>query len=265
MKGSTLNLHILDGDFLPEVFGQEFEPMITVSVNGGEQAEHTKAVKPPNNHTPNWKEILPFDIAYPTDTIEIKIINAHPRAPADDKEIIAYSFMIAPPEDDGNKEYQLKNQRPVELDLGIQDGNGDEVAKVRYQATWIYNKYNFLNDLKENMEEERKALISEMRNFDNRMQLISKPFGGYKNIIEMDDVHLEDPFLGEKAKKWLKVSHREEAVNATFNKVTNSIGMKNARWGRLAIYMFGLWSMLCCFTCIQKADFLNLTIAILGL
>ena len=35
-KGSTLNLHIIDGDFLPEVFGANFEPMITVSVNGGE-------------------------------------------------------------------------------------------------------------------------------------------------------------------------------------------------------------------------------------
>jgi hypothetical protein len=41
--------------------------MITVSINGGEQAEHTKAVKAPNNHTPVWKEILPFDIMRPTD------------------------------------------------------------------------------------------------------------------------------------------------------------------------------------------------------
>jgi hypothetical protein len=47
------------------------------------------------------------------------------------------------------------------------------------------------------MEEERRALISEMRTFDRRMQLISKPFGGYRNIIELDDVHLEDPFLTE--------------------------------------------------------------------
>jgi hypothetical protein len=106
-----------------------------------------------------------------------------------------------------------------------------------------------LNDLRENMEEERKALITEMRGYDNKMQLISKPFGGFRNIIELDDVHLEDPFLGDTAKKWLKVSRREEAVNATFNKVTNSIGMKNARWGRLAIFMFGLWSMMACITC----------------
>jgi len=35
-KGSTLNVQILDGEFLPEVFGDNFEPMITVSVNNGE-------------------------------------------------------------------------------------------------------------------------------------------------------------------------------------------------------------------------------------
>jgi Ca2+-dependent lipid-binding protein len=77
-KGSTLNIHILDADFLPEVFGQNFEPMITVLVNGGEQTEHTKAIKAPNNYTPTWKEILPFDIFKPNDEIEINIINAHP-------------------------------------------------------------------------------------------------------------------------------------------------------------------------------------------
>lgn len=76
-KGSTLNLHIIDGDFLPEVFGANFEPMISVSINNGEQTEHTKAAKKPNNHTPVWKEILPFDILKPTDIVEIKIINAH--------------------------------------------------------------------------------------------------------------------------------------------------------------------------------------------
>jgi hypothetical protein len=118
-KGSTLNLHIIDGDFLPEVFGPNFEPMITVSINNGEQTEHTKASKAPNNHTPVWKEILPFDILKPTDTVEIKIINAHLQAAADDKEIISYQFMIAPEVDNGDKEYYLKSQRPIDLDLGI--------------------------------------------------------------------------------------------------------------------------------------------------
>jgi hypothetical protein len=223
--------------------------MISVSINNGEQTEHTKAAKPPNNHTPIWKEILPFDILKPTDTVEIKIINAHAQAPADEKEIISYQFMIAPEIDNGDKEYFLKSQRPIDLDLGIQNEDGDEVAKVRYQATWIYNKQNFLNDLQENMEEERKALISEMRTFDRRMQLISKPFGGYRNIIELDDVHLEDPFLNEQAKQWLKVSQKEELANAQFNAVANALGLKDAKWGKLSIYMFGLWSILTSVTC----------------
>jgi len=99
------------------------------------------------------------------------------------------------------------------------------------------------------MEEERRALINEMRTFDNRMQLISKPFGGYKNIIELDDIHLEDQFLTEQAKHWLKVSQKEEQINAHFNMITNSLGMKNTKWGKLSIYMFGLWSMMTSITC----------------
>jgi len=118
-KGSTLNLHIIDGEFLPEVFGDNFEPMIVVSVNGGEQTEHTKAIKGPDKHTPNWKEILPFDILKPTDTVDIKIINAHAHATSEDKEIIAYNFVIAPDIDNGDKEYQIKSQRPIDLDIGI--------------------------------------------------------------------------------------------------------------------------------------------------
>ena len=56
------------------------------------------------------------------------------------------------------------------------------------------------------MENEKNDLINELRTFDRRMQLISKPFGGYRNIIELDDVHLEDPFLKPEHKQWLKVS-----------------------------------------------------------
>lgn len=77
--------------------------------------------------------------------------------------------MIAPEEDNGDKEYHLKSQRPLDLDLGIQNENGEEVAKVRYQATWIYNKQNFLIDLRDNMHAERTALIKELRTFDKRM------------------------------------------------------------------------------------------------
>ena len=41
--------------------------------------------------------------------------------------------------------------------------------------------------------------------------------------------------------------------------------MKNTKWGKLAIYMFGLWSLMTATTCFQKCDFMNLTMAILGL
>lgn len=99
------------------------------------------------------------------------------------------------------------------------------------------------------MEGERKALINEMRTFDKRLQLISKPFGGYKNIIELDDIHLEDPFLTSDAKNWLKVSSGEESFNSLFNKVVNTMGLKNTKWGKLSIYMFALWSIMTSVTC----------------
>ena len=67
--------------------------MIKVSVNGGEQTEHTKAVKAPNNYTPNWKEILTLDINRPTDMIQIKLINAHPQA--EENEIVSFDFELA--------------------------------------------------------------------------------------------------------------------------------------------------------------------------
>ena len=43
------------------------------------------------------------------------------------------------------------------------------------------------------------------------------------------------------------------------------LGMHNTRWGRAAILMFGLWAVLTTYVCFERADFLNLTVAILGL
>jgi hypothetical protein len=45
--------------------------MIEIFVNRAEQVEHTKAINPPDNMYPVWKEILNFDIAKPTDEIAI--------------------------------------------------------------------------------------------------------------------------------------------------------------------------------------------------
>jgi hypothetical protein len=54
-------------------------------------------------------------------------------------------------------------------------------------------------------------------------------------------------------------------MNVKFNKVANAIGMKNTRWGRLTIIMFGIWTTLTCLTCFMKYDFLNLTMGLVGL
>lgn len=97
------------------------------------------------------------------------------------------------------------------------------------------------------------------------MQLISKPFGGYRNILEIDDIHFDDAFLTHEQKEFLKVSDREKQLGMKFGLFANNLGMKNTRWGRLTIILFGLWAMFTAFVCFEKPDFLNLTIAILGL
>jgi len=42
------------------------------------------------------------------------------------------------------------------------------------------------------------------------LESISKPFGGYRNIIEIDDIHFEDGFLSPEHKKLLAVSDKEQ-------------------------------------------------------
>lgn len=41
----------------------------------------------------------------------------------------------------------------------------------------------------------KNDLIKEIRQQDKKLQVIAKPFGGYRNILEIDDVHFEDGFL----------------------------------------------------------------------
>lgn len=95
--------------------------------------------------------------------------------------------------------------------------------------------------------------------------MISKPFGGYNNILEIDDIHLEDPILPHSTKELLKVSYAEERLNLKFNSVVGAFGMQNTRWGRLAIVLFLLWTMCTSIVCFMKPDFLNLTIGMIGL
>ena len=72
MKGSTLNLNIIDGEFDDQFFdASNFQPMIEIVVNDNEQLEHTKVITPPLNMNPVWKEVLSFDILKPTDEVSI--------------------------------------------------------------------------------------------------------------------------------------------------------------------------------------------------
>lgn len=47
--------------------------------------------------------------------------------------------------------------------------------------------------------------------------------------------------------------------------IAGNMGMRNTRWARLTIIMFGLWTILTGICCFQKPDFLNLTIGMMGL
>jgi hypothetical protein len=52
---------------------QSFRPAIQVELNN--QIEITKAIDPPLNYGPVWKEILPFDVETAKDVLKIKIMN----------------------------------------------------------------------------------------------------------------------------------------------------------------------------------------------
>ena len=82
MKGSSLTFNIQDGEFDDQFFDPAgFEPMIEILVNeneqgtASEQVEHTRVVRAPLNMTPEWKEVLTFDIARADDEVAIQIIN----------------------------------------------------------------------------------------------------------------------------------------------------------------------------------------------
>lgn len=88
MKGSTLTFTIIDGEFDDNFFdSNKFEPRIKIirksryQINHMEvreqveEIEQTKVVKKPDCMTPEWREVLTFDITKPSDEISIQIIN----------------------------------------------------------------------------------------------------------------------------------------------------------------------------------------------
>jgi len=117
----------------------------------------------------------------------------------------------------------------------------------------------FLDNLLVNMRAERDDLISEIKHMDQKMQLICKPFGGYKNILNIDDIHFEDEMMPKNVKEYLQVSQKEKDLQVKFNMVTGAIGLKDTRWARLSIILFGLWTICTSLVCFQKPDFLNVS------
>ena len=153
----------------------------------------------------------------------------------------------------------LKSQRRIDDILLISNSDATTIGQIAYQATWVYNKSAFFENLLFEMKQERKVMIDEIRAQDKKLQLIAKPFGGYINILDVDDVHFEDPMMPENVKAALAVSTFEEKINQRFNLVGGSLGLRDTKWGRAAIILFGLWASITCIVCFEKADFLNVS------
>jgi hypothetical protein len=137
--------------------------------------------------------------------------------------------------------------------------DGETIGQIKYQATWIYNKHNFLQELLLSMQNERDDLVEEIKQQDKKLQLIAKPFGGYRNIVAIDDIFFEDAYIPAGVKHFLKVGAFEEKLNVKFNNVTGRMGLRNTQWGKATIYMFGMWTIGTSFVCFEKPDFLNVS------
>lgn len=167
--------------------------MIQIYINENdtsEQQEHTKVVNPPNNLQPVWKETLTFEITKPNDQVAIQIVNMNQNR----REVMAERrFLIRDIEDDETL-HELINQKRINDTLNISDGE-QQIGSINYQATWIYNKKKFLTDLLDNMQVEKAELIDEIKMQHKKMMMICGPFGGFRNILEIDDFYFDDTFL----------------------------------------------------------------------
>lgn len=75
-----------------------------------------------------------------------------------------------------------------------------------------------------NMQEERDNLVNEIKMNDHKLQLIAKPFGAYRNVISVDDVHFEDAFLPGNIKEMLQVGSFESGLNQQIQVYANRMG-----------------------------------------
>lgn len=107
---------------------------------------------------------------------------------------------------------------------------------------------------------ERRDLIEEISNQHKKLSLITKKFGAYINIVDIDDTHFEDQFLSRRFKERLQVTHKEEALSNKYNIILAKMGFRDTKWGRVSIIMFAIWTLFTCFICFEKADFLNVSL-----
>lgn len=132
-----------------------------------EEVEHTKVIRKPDCMSPEWREVLTFDIMKPSDELSIQIINYH----NNEKEILGEKPFVLQElgQDESDPLHELKEQKRVEDILLIWNPEGDTIGQIKYQATWIYNKREFLKNLLRTMNEERDDLIREIRNQDKKL------------------------------------------------------------------------------------------------
>lgn len=91
-----------------------------------EEVEHTKKIKKPDCMSPEWREVLTFDIMKPTDEISIQIINYY----QDEEEILGEKpFVLSEVHlvlDDPL--HELKDQKRVEDILLISNPENDTIG-----------------------------------------------------------------------------------------------------------------------------------------
>jgi hypothetical protein len=65
--------------------------------------------------------------------------------------------------DENDPLHELKTQRRIEDILLISNMDGETIGQIKYQATWIFNKHNFLQELLLSMKNERDDLVEEIK------------------------------------------------------------------------------------------------------
>lgn len=77
------------------------------------------------------------------------------------------------------------------------------------------------------MRTEREDLIQEIRQQDKRLRALAGPFGGYRNVLNVDDIYFEDNMMTPGLKNYLQVTDKERGMNVKFNEMAAKFGLRN--------------------------------------